>query len=54
MVQRQFPKPRDLAPLMQFKKFDFNASRRRLDAALTIEDLRKIAKRRTQIGRAHV
>ena len=47
MVQRQFPKPRDLAPLMQFKKFDFNASRRRLDAALTIEDLRKIAKRRT-------
>ncbi|GAA1452809.1 alpha-hydroxy-acid oxidizing protein [Nesterenkonia lacusekhoensis] len=47
MVQRQFPKPRDLAPLMQFKKFDFNASRRRLSAALTIEDLRTIAKRRT-------
>ncbi|WP_147103367.1 alpha-hydroxy acid oxidase [Nesterenkonia populi] len=47
MIQRQLPKPRDLAPLMQFKKFDFNASRRRLNAALTIEDLRKIAKRRT-------
>ncbi|WP_022872957.1 alpha-hydroxy acid oxidase [Nesterenkonia alba] len=47
MVQRQIPKPRDLAPLMQFKKFDFNASRRRLSAALTIEDLRAIAKRRT-------
>ncbi|GGE74169.1 alpha-hydroxy acid oxidase [Nesterenkonia cremea] len=47
MVQRQFPKPRDLAPLMQFKKFDFNATRRRLSAALTIEDLRTIAKRRT-------
>ncbi len=47
MVQRQFPKPRDLAPLMKFKKFDFNASRRRLSAALTIEDLRTIAKRRT-------
>lgn len=46
-VQRQVPKPADLAPLMQFKKFDFNASRRRLQAALTIEDLRKIAKRRT-------
>ncbi|GAA1174902.1 alpha-hydroxy acid oxidase [Nesterenkonia xinjiangensis] len=47
MVERRLPKPRDLAPLMQFKKFDFNASRRRLSAALTIEDLRKIAKRRT-------
>ncbi|NLS10695.1 alpha-hydroxy-acid oxidizing protein [Nesterenkonia sp. MY13] len=46
-VQRRVPKPADLAPLMQFKKFDFNASRRRLSAALTIEDLRKIAKRRT-------
>lgn len=47
MVERRLPKPRDLAPLMQFKKFDLNASRRRLSAALTIEDLRKIAKRRT-------
>ncbi|MCH8570929.1 alpha-hydroxy-acid oxidizing protein [Nesterenkonia sp. AY15] len=47
MVQRQLPKPRDIAPLMKFKKFDFNASRRRLAAALTIEDLHKIAKRRT-------
>lgn len=46
-VQRQVPRPRDLAPLMRFKKFDFNASRRRLSAALTIEDLRAIAKRRT-------
>ncbi|NUL43820.1 alpha-hydroxy-acid oxidizing protein [Cellulosimicrobium funkei] len=47
MVQRQLPKPRDIAPLMKFKKFDFNASRRRLAAALTIEDLHRIAKRRT-------
>ncbi|MGJ9406503.1 alpha-hydroxy-acid oxidizing protein [Nesterenkonia aurantiaca] len=47
MVQRQLPKPRDIAPLMKFKKFDFNASRRRLASALTIEDLHKIAKRRT-------
>ncbi|WP_218221143.1 alpha-hydroxy acid oxidase [Nesterenkonia sp. Act20] len=47
MVQRQLPKPRDIAPLMKFKKFDFNASRRRLSAALTIEDLHRIAKRRT-------
>ncbi|MDS2172764.1 alpha-hydroxy acid oxidase [Nesterenkonia sp. CL21] len=47
MVERRLPKPRDLAPLMQFKKVDVNASRRRLNAALTIEDLRRIAKRRT-------
>ena len=46
-VQRRVPKPKDLAPLMQFKKPDLNASRRRLSAALTIEDLRTIAKRRT-------
>lgn len=47
MVERRLPKPRDLAPLMQFKTIDLNASRRRLNAALTIEDLRRIAKRRT-------
>ncbi len=46
-IRRQLPKPRDLAPLMQFKKVDFNASRRRLSQALTIEDLRTIARRRT-------
>ncbi|MDA1364561.1 alpha-hydroxy acid oxidase [Glycomyces algeriensis] len=32
---------------MKFKKPDFNAKRRRLRAALTIEDLRRIAKKRT-------
>jgi L-lactate dehydrogenase (cytochrome) len=32
---------------MQFKKPDLDARRRRLEAALTIEDLRRIAKRRT-------
>ena len=47
MVQRQFPNPRDLAPLMQFKVPTLNGRKRRLDAALTIEDLRQIAKRRT-------
>lgn len=47
MIDRRFPKPRDLAPLIQFKKFDFNLKRRRLNAALTIEDLRRIARRRT-------
>lgn len=45
-MKRQLPKPRDLAPLMQFKAPRFGAQRR-LDAALTIEDLRRIAKRRT-------
>ncbi|MET0197698.1 alpha-hydroxy-acid oxidizing enzyme [Rhodococcus sp. RS1C4] len=47
MVKRQIPKVRDLAPLMQFKKPELNGKKRRLDAALTIEDLRRIAKRRT-------
>jgi L-lactate dehydrogenase (cytochrome) len=47
MVARQIPKIRDLAPLMQFKKPQLNAKKRRLDAALTIYDLRDIAKRRT-------
>ncbi len=32
---------------MQFKKPEFDATKRRLDKALTIEDLRRIAKRRT-------
>lgn len=46
-VQRQVPRIRDLAPLLQFKKPHFDRTARRLDAALTIEDLRRIAKRRT-------
>ncbi|SEB46159.1 L-lactate dehydrogenase (cytochrome) [Paramicrobacterium humi] len=47
MVTRQLPKPAEIFELMQFKKPDLNARRRRLDAALTIADLRAIAKRRT-------
>lgn len=47
MVQRRFPRPKDLAPLMRFKRFEPNATKRRLDSALTISDLRDIAKRRT-------
>lgn len=46
-MQRRFPNPRDLAPLMNFKKPDLNAKRRRLSEALTIADLRTIAQRRT-------
>ncbi|RFA17304.1 alpha-hydroxy-acid oxidizing enzyme [Subtercola boreus] len=47
MVERRLPKVRDLAPLMHFKAPDLNAKRRRLDKALTIADLQKIARRRT-------
>lgn len=47
MVQRQFPKPVELLELMQFKKPELNGTKRRLDAAFTIADLRTIAKRRT-------
>lgn len=46
-MQRRVPRPRDLAPLMRFKKPVLNARARRLRNALTIEDLRRIAKRRT-------
>jgi L-lactate dehydrogenase (cytochrome) len=47
MVQRRIPRIKDLAPLMNFKTPEFNAKKRRLDAALTINDLRTIAKKRT-------
>src|ERR671912_829359 len=47
MVQRQFPNPRELTELMQFKKATLNPTDRRLEKAHTIADLRAIAKRRT-------
>jgi L-lactate dehydrogenase (cytochrome) len=47
MVQRQIPRIKDLAPLMHFKTPELNARKRRLESALTIHDLRAIAKRRT-------
>ena len=46
-MKRRVPRPRELAPLLQFRKPQLNSTKRRLDAALTIEDLRRIAKRRT-------
>lgn len=46
-VKRQLLKPGELLELMQFKKPELDARKRRLDAALTISDLRVIAKRRT-------
>ena len=47
MVKRQFPNPRELTELMQFKKATLNPTDRRLEKAPTIADLRPIAKRRT-------
>jgi len=47
MVKRQFPNPVELAKLMKFKTPEFNGKKRRLDSALTIYDLKAIAKRRT-------
>jgi len=47
MVQRQFPKAVDVLEYLQFKKPQLDRKKARLDAALTIEDLRTIAKRRT-------
>jgi L-lactate dehydrogenase (cytochrome) len=47
MVQRQFPKPVEVFEYLQFKAPELNGKKRRLEAALTIEDLRRIAKRRT-------
>lgn len=46
-MKRQLPKAHDLAPLIKFKKPVLSARRRRLASALTIEDLRRIARRRT-------
>ena len=47
MVQRQIPRPAEILELMTFKPIDLDGKRRRLSSALTIEDLRTIAKRRT-------
>ena len=47
MVQRQFPRPVEVLEYLQFKKPELDRKKARLAAALTIEDLRTIAKRRT-------
>ena len=46
-MNRQFPKPAEVFELLQFKKPELNGKKRRLDSALTTQDLRRIAKRRT-------
>jgi L-lactate dehydrogenase (cytochrome) len=47
MVQRQFPKPAEISELLRLKLPELDAKKRRLESALTIGDLREIAKRRT-------
>ncbi|TPX05815.1 alpha-hydroxy-acid oxidizing protein [Schumannella luteola] len=47
MVRRQLPQPAELAELLRFRRPQLDARRRRLDAALTIHDLRTVARRRT-------
>jgi L-lactate dehydrogenase (cytochrome) len=46
-MKRRVPKVDELAPLLRLKKPSLRRKQRRLSAALTIEDLRRIAKRRT-------
>ncbi|GAB78945.1 L-lactate dehydrogenase (cytochrome) [Austwickia chelonae] len=46
-MRRQLPNPVELFELMTFKKPEFNGRKRRLEAALTIYDLQRIARRRT-------
>jgi L-lactate dehydrogenase (cytochrome)/glycolate oxidase len=46
-VKRSIPSPRDLAQLLRFRKIILSPRKRRLSRALTIYDLRDIAKRRT-------
>lgn len=46
-MNRKIPDPAEIFELLQFKKPEFNNKKRRLDAALTTQDLRRIAKRRT-------
>ncbi|GGA64082.1 L-lactate dehydrogenase [Pseudoclavibacter endophyticus] len=47
MVTRHFPRPAELFELVQLKRPELNAKKRRLASAMTIGDLRRIAKRRT-------
>jgi L-lactate dehydrogenase (cytochrome) len=47
VIRRQLPRFRTLAPLIRFRKPRLDRAQRRLDAALTIHDLRRLARRRT-------
>jgi L-lactate dehydrogenase (cytochrome) len=47
MVQRRFPRPSELRPLLRPAPFVWDADERRLRRAASIDDLRAIARRRT-------
>ncbi|GFG84947.1 alpha-hydroxy acid oxidase [Mycolicibacter algericus] len=47
VTQRRFPRVHELAPLIRFRRPRLNRRAQRLAAALTVEDLRRIAQRRT-------
>lgn len=49
-VKRQLPRVRELAPLLKFNSPKLNRKKARLERALTIWDLRDIAKKRTPKG----
>ena len=49
-MKRRLLRPRDLSALLKFKKPTLNGTDRRLAQALTIEDLRALAKRRAPRG----
>jgi L-lactate dehydrogenase (cytochrome) len=46
LTQRQVPRPRDVFELLRFKPPVLSARKRRIASALTIDDLREIARRR--------
>ncbi len=50
MVRRQFPRPTRVLELLRFRRPTWSPTVRRLRSALTIEDLRTIAERRTPRG----
>jgi L-lactate dehydrogenase (cytochrome) len=47
MTERRLPRWSELRPLVRTRRLELDATKRRLDRALTIADLRLIAKRRT-------
>jgi L-lactate dehydrogenase (cytochrome) len=47
VTKRSFPNPKDLVPLLKFRKPELNGKKRRLNSALTVYELRKIAQART-------
>lgn len=49
-MQRHVPRWRDVKGLLSFRRIEWNGTRRRLAGAHTIDDLRRIARRRTPAG----